>query len=158
AVDGSVPVTCDHHSGDTFPVGTTTVACTAKDAHGNQSTASFTVTVSTQTDRTPPTIGKLNNVKVDATGPAGAPYTFTVIAHDPPFADESVTITCTFDNGLAPVSGPAPLSVTVTFPLNENGNSKTTHVDCAATDAAGNKSHDEKFKVKVLGAADQIEN
>lgn len=44
-VDGTVPVTCDHASGDTFALGATTVTCTATDAHQNTSTKSFTVTV-----------------------------------------------------------------------------------------------------------------
>lgn len=37
--------TSDHQSGDTFPLGVTTVTFTAKDIHNNTSTASFTVTV-----------------------------------------------------------------------------------------------------------------
>jgi len=45
-VDGTVLVTCDHASGSSFPVGTTTVNCSATDAHGNIATGSFTVTVS----------------------------------------------------------------------------------------------------------------
>ena len=44
-VDGSVAVTCSPQSGSTFAVGTTTVSCSAADAHANQSTGSFTVTV-----------------------------------------------------------------------------------------------------------------
>jgi Ca2+-binding RTX toxin-like protein len=44
-VSGSVPVTCSPASGSTFPLGTTTVNCTATDAKGNTGTASFTVTV-----------------------------------------------------------------------------------------------------------------
>jgi hypothetical protein len=44
-VDGSVPTTCTPPSGSTFPVGTTTVTCTATDAAGNTGSASFTVTV-----------------------------------------------------------------------------------------------------------------
>jgi uncharacterized repeat protein (TIGR01451 family) len=40
------PVTCDHASGDSFPVGATLVTCTATDAAGNTSEpCSFTVTV-----------------------------------------------------------------------------------------------------------------
>ena len=38
-------------SGATFPLGTTTVTCTATDAHGNTATGSLTVTVH---DTTPP--------------------------------------------------------------------------------------------------------
>jgi hypothetical protein len=45
AVDGPVPVTCAPASGSIFPLGTTTVACTATDAAGNMASASFRVTV-----------------------------------------------------------------------------------------------------------------
>ena len=45
AVDGPVQVTCDHASGATFAIGTTTVECTASDAAGNSSHGSFTVEV-----------------------------------------------------------------------------------------------------------------
>ncbi len=36
---------CTPESGATFPIGTTTVTCTAKDGHGNVTTASFKVTI-----------------------------------------------------------------------------------------------------------------
>jgi hypothetical protein len=49
-VDGSVPVTCSSASGSTFPVGTTTVSCSASDAAGNAATGNFTVTVKPQPD------------------------------------------------------------------------------------------------------------
>ncbi|MBI3328176.1 MAG: HYR domain-containing protein, partial [Nitrospinae bacterium] len=45
AVDGSRPVACTPASGSTFPVGTTTVTCSASDTRGNTATGSFTVTV-----------------------------------------------------------------------------------------------------------------
>jgi hypothetical protein len=44
-VDGAVPVTCAPASGSTFPIGTTTVNCTATDAAGNTANASFSVHV-----------------------------------------------------------------------------------------------------------------
>jgi hypothetical protein len=44
-VDPSPDVACAPASGSAFPVGTTTVTCTATDASGNQATASFDVTV-----------------------------------------------------------------------------------------------------------------
>ena len=44
-LDGSVPVTCVPGSGSTFPVGTTTVDCTATDAAGNVGRVQFRVTV-----------------------------------------------------------------------------------------------------------------
>ena len=42
----AVTVTCDPASGSAFPVGSTTVGCTANDAYGNSTSASFVVTVS----------------------------------------------------------------------------------------------------------------
>jgi hypothetical protein len=45
--DGAVPVTCTPSSGTTFPIGATTVHCTAIDKAGNTANGSFTVTVST---------------------------------------------------------------------------------------------------------------
>ncbi|MCI0479013.1 HYR domain-containing protein, partial [Candidatus Uhrbacteria bacterium] len=52
-VDGSVPVICTPPSGSTFALGTTTVNCSATDAHDNTSSGSFSVTV---VDTTPPDI------------------------------------------------------------------------------------------------------
>jgi hypothetical protein len=51
AVDVSGTATCLPASGSTFPIGTTTVTCTAKDAAGYTGSANFTVTV---TNVTPP--------------------------------------------------------------------------------------------------------
>lgn len=45
AVDGTLPVTCTPASGTTFPLGSTTVTCTATDNSANTSTKTFTVTV-----------------------------------------------------------------------------------------------------------------
>jgi hypothetical protein len=44
-VDGARPVTCTPESGSTFPIGTTTVACSAGDTRGNTANGSFMVTV-----------------------------------------------------------------------------------------------------------------
>lgn len=44
-VDGAVAVSCSPESGSHFPVGTTTVACSAVDAQGNDVAGSFPVTV-----------------------------------------------------------------------------------------------------------------
>jgi hypothetical protein len=44
-VDGSVAVSCTPASGSTFPIGTTTVNCSATDAAGNTAEGSFTVNV-----------------------------------------------------------------------------------------------------------------
>jgi hypothetical protein len=45
AVDGARTVTCDRASGSTFPVGKTTVTCSASDKSNNVATATFTVWV-----------------------------------------------------------------------------------------------------------------
>jgi hypothetical protein len=44
-VDGAVPVSCSPASGTTFALGTTTVNCSATDAHHNTAIGSFTVTL-----------------------------------------------------------------------------------------------------------------
>lgn len=44
-VDGDVPVNCKPASGSTFPIGATTVNCSAIDNAGNEATGSFQVTV-----------------------------------------------------------------------------------------------------------------
>ena len=55
-VDASVTVNCDKASGDTFPLGTTTVNCSATDAAGNPTSGSFNVTVVAARDTTAPTV------------------------------------------------------------------------------------------------------
>jgi hypothetical protein len=120
-VDGGLPVTCDHASGAIYPVGVTTVICTATDAHGNGAMTSFTITV--QVTATPPVIGKvpgtnaLNQLIVYATT-----STVTTVKYTLPTAKDrngvTVPVTCT------PASG-------TKFPIG-----KTT-VTCKATDAGG---------------------
>jgi hypothetical protein len=45
AIEGAVPVSCSPKSGALFPIGRTTVTCTATDASGNAATTHFTVAV-----------------------------------------------------------------------------------------------------------------
>ena len=52
-IDGPLPVSCIPASGSMFPLGTTTVTCTALDRIGASAGASFTVSV---VDTTPPTL------------------------------------------------------------------------------------------------------
>jgi hypothetical protein len=116
-VDGVVPVLCDHASGSTFPVGTTTVQCHATDAHSNTASGSFLVTVR---DTTPPTLSLPANITAEATSASGAVVSYTATATD--IVDGSVAVHCD------PASGS-------TFPLG------TTTVQCTATDAHNNTAH-----------------
>jgi hypothetical protein len=115
-VDGTVSVGCTPVSGSTFTLGSTTVTCSATDAHSNTASSSFTVTVR---DTTPPTIsGTPANQIIEATGPTGAVVTYTAPTADD-VVDGTVTASCT------PVSGS-------TFTLG------STTVTCSATDAHSN--------------------
>jgi HYR domain-containing protein len=124
-VDTSVTVSCSPPSGSVFPVGTTSVTCTATDDSGNSAQGSFSVTVQ---DTTPPNVSVPANITAEATGPAGADVGFTVTATDN--VDATPTISC------APPSGS-------TFPIT------TTTVSCTATDDAGNTSSAKTFTVTV---------
>jgi HYR domain len=115
-VDGSLTPTCSPPSGSTFPVGTTTVTCSATDAHGNTGSASFTVTVSLN-DTIPPVVTVPADFTVETESSAGTTVTFSASANDD--KDGPLTPTC------SPASGS-------TFPVG------TTKVTCTATDSSGN--------------------
>jgi hypothetical protein len=113
-VDGSLPPACSPASGSVFPLGTTTVTCTARDSSGNEATATFTVEVR---DSRPPVLTVPADIQVEATGPSGATVTFEVTAAD--LVDPSPVVSC------SPASGS-------TVGIG------TTTVMCTATDSAGN--------------------
>ena len=89
--DGGEEVSCENaretmHSAS-FPIGITTVTCTASDAAGNVGTMIFTVTVlEASADTTPadtstgPIITVPSDITVTTTDPAGAVVSFTVTA------------------------------------------------------------------------------
>ncbi len=114
AVDGVLTPTCSSASGSTFPLGTTTVTCTATDANGNTGSASFHVTV---VDTTPPVVNVPPDILLEATGPAGAVASFTATATD--LVDGPLPVNCSANSGS-------------TFALG------STLVTCTATDAHGN--------------------
>jgi len=115
AVSGSPATICTPPSGSTFPVGSTTITCTATDGAGNLGTATATVVVE---DKTAPTLSLPANVTAEATGPSGAVVTYAVSATDP---DDAATVACT------PISG-------TTFPIG------VTTVTCTATDTNANSA------------------
>lgn len=112
------PVTCHPPSGSTFPVGTTTVTCTATDRAGNQATATFSVTVQPYVPPPDlpgaPTLDLPGNLTVVATSPSGAVVTYNATATIF-FGSVTIPANCT------PPSGS-------TFPIG------TTTVTCANTD------------------------
>ncbi len=123
-VSGVLTPTCDKPSGSTFPVGKTTVTCSATDTAGNKGSASFTITV---TDAKSPTLAVPGGVTAEATGPSGATVGYRVTATDG--GGGSITPTCD------PASGSF-------FRIG------TTTVSCKATDSSG-KSASASFSVTV---------
>lgn len=115
---GAATVQCIPGSGSTFPLGTTTVTCTASDTSGNVATCSFPVVV---TDATPPTLTCPANVTLTATQVNGCTPGATANYAAPSGADN-----CT---GASVVCVPASGSF---FPVG------VTTVTCTASDAAGN--------------------
>jgi len=130
-VDGSRPVTCVPMSGSTFPIGMTTVNCTASDLSGNVAQGSFTVTVQLPA---PPVVTLPANLTLEATGASGAVVNFIAIAVD--LVDGPRPVTC------VPASG-------ATFPVG------VTTVDCSASDLNGHVAND-SFTVTVLPAAPPV--
>lgn len=126
-VDGSVPVTCSPASGSTFPLGTTTVICSATDSRGNKATGTFRVLVQ---DTTPPTLTQPAEVEVQASTPSGAVVNYP-LPQGKDAVDPAPVVTCT----------PPPGTL---FAVGE------TKVSCTARDASGNASQPVTFLVKVL--------
>jgi HYR domain len=125
-VDGDVPVTCTPPSGSTFPIGTTTVTCTATDDADNVGKGTFTVEVQ---DRTKPEVIVPADIVKEATGPNGATVTYMgVTASDD--VDGPLTASCDKASGTV-------------FPV------ATTTVTCSAKDKAGNVG-DNTFTVEVV--------
>lgn len=131
AVDGAGFASCTPSSGNQFPIGNTTVACTATDQHGNTATpTSFIVHV---VDTTAPVIAPHADVFVAATSPAGALVNYTS-----PTTSDAVdgpgTASC------SPASG-------TQFPI---GN---TTVTCTASDSHNNVATPTTFVVHVVDTA-----
>jgi HYR domain/Fibronectin type III domain len=118
AQDGSTPVTpsCAPPSGSSFPLGTTTVTCTATDSAGNTRSGTFSVVVQ---DATPPNV----SITGGPTGTVGSTATIT-------FTTNEGTLTCALDGGsFSACSSPASLT----------GLSSGSHTfQVRATDGAGN--------------------
>jgi large repetitive protein len=114
AVDGDVAVRCGH-ANQTFPIGRTTVTCTAKDSAGNTVSGSLVVVV--RDEAAPRIVLPSGTVAANATGPKGGTATWSVSAVDN--VDGSVSVSCDRDSGDV-------------FALGD------TQVTCSARDRAGN--------------------
>jgi hypothetical protein len=128
--DATVPaVTCDHGSGSTFPMGTTTVTCQTTDADDTPSTvtATFQVTV---IDTDLGIAGIPADVTVNAAGPSGATVSYTA----PTGVDEdgsAIAVSCDHASGSL-------------FPIG------TTTITCSASDGDDTPStRTATFKVTV---------
>ncbi|MFM7078268.1 MAG: T9SS type A sorting domain-containing protein, partial [Bacteroidota bacterium] len=121
--DGSVPVNCVRSDGltleDAYPVGTTTVTCTATDACGNVGTCSFNVivlanpTCTLTAPSTLPACGSTGNTLTAASTDATS-YSWNVSGSGWSITDGANTATVTYTAG----TGPATFTLTVTNSLN----------------------------------------
>jgi hypothetical protein len=127
AVSGSPAPSCTPASGTTFPLGGTTITCSATDGAGNTGTAAATVVVE---DKTAPTLSLPANITTPATSAAGAAVTFAVSATDPDNLAADLTVSCSPPSGSTFATG-------------------TTTVTCNATDPAGNAGTG-SFQVTVV--------
>ena len=121
-IDGAIAAGCSPASGSTFPIGATTVTCTATDSSGNAGTASFVVTV---IDTVAPALLLPANISAVATGTGTtAPVTYTASATD---LGAGIAVTCTSTAGTVEV-----------FPATQLFVIGTTVVTCSASDGRSN--------------------
>jgi HYR domain len=126
-LDQSPVLACDRASGSVFPIGTSSVTCTASDSAGNQSAVgSFSVTVH---DTIAPVIVPHGTVIAEQSSATGAVVTYSL-----PSAADAVD--------------PAP-SVSCSPQSGSTFRFGTTTVTCSATDASGNESTPDEFDVIV---------
>lgn len=129
AVDGSVSAKCTPASGAVFPLGTTTVSCSAQDAHHNLATGQFHVTVS---DTTPPVLTLPADINAEATSAAGALVTYSATAVD--VVDGNVSVLCNPASGNTFAIGTTTVSCT-TQDASHNTATGTFHIDVNDTTA-----------------------
>ncbi len=110
-VDATPTVVCVPASGSIFPIGDTTVTCTATDDNNNSKSGTFTVTVTNNA----PTFAPPSSITTEATSANGAVVSFTAEGND--LEEGTLQAVC------APASGS-------TFPLG------ATTVSCTVTDVA----------------------
>jgi len=150
AVFGATDVNCSHHSGERFPIGTTTVSCDATDNVGNSSEITFTIEVR---QIVPPTV----TPQVSGTTGDNGWYTSDVsVSWDVQGADSttgcdttqittdtaSTTLTCEASRLSVPTTESVTIKRDTTGPvISFSGNrgayrmTDTVSITCAASDA-----------------------
>lgn len=148
-VDGNVAVSCSPASGSTFAVGTTSVNCTATDAHFNSAGGSFTVEITSGgsggSDTTAPdflSISASPNM-ISPPDKQMVPVTVTASVHDdtdpaPIVRIFDVTSNETITSADYQIIGLMTVNLRADRDGNGNGRVYTIHVE--AIDASGNRS------------------
>jgi hypothetical protein len=135
AEEGPVDVSCDHNSGETFPLGETVVTCSAQDSAGNSAEESFTITVQ---DTTAPDVQITKSADKKRVGIAEDSTTKSHYIQITFEATDSVGIDkteCSLDG---------QVFTSCTSPVIYDGLKKGTHnFTVRSTDAAGNTGEDQ---------------
>jgi hypothetical protein len=133
AGNAGTSVVCWPPPNTTFPIGPTTVTCKASDPRGNQTSASFTITVA---DKTGPIFTPVPDVTVHASSSAGATVSYT-----PPTATDqisgSATVSCTPPSGTLFALGPHTVTCSATDASNNLGQMTFTVNVTSPVPAAG---------------------
>jgi flagellar hook assembly protein FlgD len=135
---------CDHASGSLFPVGTTTVTCTAVNAYGT-TTESFSVVVN-PTFGAPPTLSIPEIVVAEATSLSGTVVTWNAggatcnYGSGSQFPMGNTTVTCSMTNSYGTSTGSFIIVVTdtippsLTLPANINSENQVVTYSASAAD------------------------
>jgi subtilisin-like proprotein convertase family protein len=114
-------VSCAPSSGSTFPVGATTVTCTATDGASNSTQCSFTVSVTAST----PAPGSVSGTANPLTGDHGSGYTYTVTN-----PEVGVSYTWSAPTGATILSGQGTSSIQARFGLTSGNVSVIASTPC----------------------------
>lgn len=141
-VDGTVAVACTPPSGSTFALGTTTVSCSATDAHDNTSAGSFSVNV---VDTTPPAILAVSASPASIWPPdrklTGVTVTIDVDdTVDPAPLVRIYDITCDESIAASDAVITGPLTANLRAERDPRGDGRVYTLHLEAIDASGNRS------------------
>ena len=120
-VDGALTPTCAPASGSTFPVGATTVTCTATDVAGNAASKTFTVTVTGLVDTTAPVVTGVSSALANGSYRAGQVVPVTVSFSEPVTVTGTPRLTLSTGSPVATAvsysSGSGTAALTFNYPV-----------------------------------------